>query len=107
MVEGKEPTPDFTYRRLVQNSASTSALSSPSLLRDANAPQPDSGWRIADSLAELGLSTTGMLLLMLGRAARTGLAQVHGAAPSRLHEPGDDHRPNAETEIANIWAQVA
>ena len=42
------------------------ASSAPALLHDASAPQPDySGWRVADSLAELGLDQTTLPMFIL------------------------------------------
>ena len=53
--------------RLADRSASPSAATSPDdpLLHDASAPQPEpTGWRLADSLAEIGMTTTAVWLLM-------------------------------------------
>ena len=51
-----------TDRRLVDSSTTPS---SPDLLHDASAPQPETtGWRLADSLAEIGMTTTAVWLLM-------------------------------------------
>ena len=65
MVAAGGDAPEAPSHRALASDGHAPSSTPHALLHDANAPQPDSGWRFADSLAEVGISTTVLCLLML------------------------------------------
>lgn len=89
VAAGAEPAPEAAAHRALASDGHTPSSSPHALQYDANAPQPSSGWWFADSLAEIGLSTTLMCLLMLGAivTALTLFLRVTSYKPRHTFSP--------------------
>lgn len=99
VAAGGDPPEASTHRALASDGHAPSSTPH-ALLHDADAPQPSSGWRFADSLAELGIGTTVLFLLMLFSviSALALFLPERVCKPRQTFSPAWHNRPKGATD---------